>query len=928
MSLINRIVRRYRGTSSPVAGELKQTAGEDDTCDDDVIDVYFDPAFYVAHNDVPQHVDPRRHFLEQGDGLRYRPSCKFDPDFYARRYPDIVAQGLAPFAHFRRFGLDNGFFPNRFKELESRGLDRILLEKRIFGPGSGAPREDVPFELAFESYLLQAARPMSATPSRRFDSAFYRARYPDVRRAQVDPLIHYLEAGHAEGRRITGDIVDTLKDGGKPVDPGLPTIAVVVHELTLTGAPVVGLDLVKAYSKDHNVVCLSARGGKLEQDMIAHTVAYCLDAGTYSDFHLLIGEVTSRFTLRACVVNSVEATYALPSLHAFGVPAISLIHEFEQYTFPDEKIDQAIFYSDHLIFSSDLVRRSWDRAVYERYGFHFRHYSIQHQSLPAATMNTLAAAAERDRTALVRDLETKYRISLAGRRVVMGGGSVAIRKGVDLFVATAGILRQLQEDDPDAGDVVFLWVGDGRSTTDMHFGLWFEEQARTASNLVMLPANPDFHDFMLVADVFFCSSRLDPFPNVVIDAVALGRIVALFDGATGCPEALDRIDVPYISIREFNLLEAATKILAYLNSDRKQGYDTDTRRRIRDEFVNDHLTLAVEDRLRAITALEQSVADDALAALVDPEFMLLPIAHALFGRANDPALKARFWRRSLVSGNCYYNPAPGFNARILPKTGATGGPVAPTHAAVDLGAAGLALGNRARAIVHYHAFHVDAFDLFLRSYGGPIAQAGSVVVTTDTEEKRAALLATASAAGLAVDIEVMPNRGRDYGPFFALLESGRFDGADIVGHLHAKRSPEIGSEAVRGWERYLYDTLLAEDHFAKICGLFETDARLALVFPDDQHSLGWGRNKEFADALCRFPLPDEPCQFPMGSMFFIGRNALEAAWDGLAIGLDDMPPEPVPYDGSPLHAIERLWPILVTEQGRSFATVYRRGLSR
>jgi GT2 family glycosyltransferase/glycosyltransferase involved in cell wall biosynthesis len=71
----------------------------------------------------------------------------FDPDWYAARYPDVLASGTDPLTHFLNWGGVEGRDPNRW-----------------------------------------------------FDSAWYAAHYPDVVAAGVVPLLHYMVSGAAEHR--------------------------------------------------------------------------------------------------------------------------------------------------------------------------------------------------------------------------------------------------------------------------------------------------------------------------------------------------------------------------------------------------------------------------------------------------------------------------------------------------------------------------------------------------------------------------------------------------------------------------------------------------------------------------------------------------------------------------------------------------------
>ena len=61
-------------------------------------------------------------------------------------------------------------------------------------------------------------------------------------------------------------------------------------------------------------------------------------------------------------------------------------------------------------------------------------------------------------------------------------------------------------------------------------------------------------------------------------------------------------------------------------------------------------------------------------------------------------------------------------------------------------------------------------------------------------------------------------------------------------------------------------------------------------------------------------------------MFWARPAALEPLW-GLGIGLDDLPMEPVAYDGTILHAIERMLPSVCEASGFGWCTLYRPGLS-
>ena len=183
------------------------------------------------------------------------------------------------------------------------------------------------------------------------------------------------------------------------------------------------------------------------------------------------------------------------------------------------------------------------------------------------------------------------------------------------------------------------------------------------------------------------------------------------------------------------------------------------------------------------------------------------------------------------------------------------------------------------------------------------------------------------------DVRVVSNRGRDIGPFLTAF-GARLRAYDVIGHVHTKQSHVLSErEFVRRWREYLLENLLGGEHPSAdaILGRFAEDPQLGIVYPDDPHLLDWGRNRDFADALARrmgiASLADPPPSFPVGTMFWARPAALAPLLD---LGLDwsDYPAEPLPYDGSILHAIERLLPIVVAHTGYRRAAVHVPGSTR
>jgi hypothetical protein len=135
------------------------------------------------------------------------------------------------------------------------------------------------------------------------------------------------------------------------------------------------------------------------------------------------------------------------------------------------------------------------------------------------------------------------------------------------------------------------------------------------------------------------------------------------------------------------------------------------------------------------------------------------------------------------------------------------------------------------------------------------------------------------------------------------------------------------------WYRFLLENLLggesgsmADSIMAKMNG----DTEIGLVFPDDPYVVGMCANHAFADVLAaRVGLNKLPEHFvfPVGTMFWARASAL-VPFVNLRFDWDDYPEEPLPYDGTLLHAIERLFSLSLAINNLKVVTTNAIGLTR
>jgi lipopolysaccharide biosynthesis protein len=182
-------------------------------------------------------------------------------------------------------------------------------------------------------------------------------------------------------------------------------------------------------------------------------------------------------------------------------------------------------------------------------------------------------------------------------------------------------------------------------------------------------------------------------------------------------------------------------------------------------------------------------------------------------------------------------------------------------------------------------------------------------------------------------VRIVPNCGRDIGPLITEFADDLVP-YDVIGHFHTKKSTHVvGSSLVRDWVEFLMQNLLGTKYRSarNILAEFAADPQLGLVFADDPNSIGWDKNlpygEELAERMGIRELPTQFFSFPVGTMFWARPAALKPLFD-LRINWDEYPDEPLPIDGSMLHAAERLLPTISRHAGFGIKVTYAPGVAR
>ncbi len=218
------------------------------------------------------------------------------------------------------------------------------------------------------------------------------------------------------------------------------------------------------------------------------------------------------------VVNSSAAAGACEALADAGVAFTLLVHEMPQ-------ILRARNLVGVLRDGVGLARRVVFGAA------HVRDRVAELVPLPPERTDVLAQGLYRpvgavDRAARRASLRVPDRGILA-----VGIGYADLRKGFDLFIQAWRVAQR------GGGPVHMLWVGDIDPALHAHLGAEMAAAAATGT-FHHRPFATDGADWLAAADVHLLTSREDPLPTVVMEAMSAGIPTVAFEESGGAPDLL------------------------------------------------------------------------------------------------------------------------------------------------------------------------------------------------------------------------------------------------------------------------------------------------------------------------------------------------------------------------------------------------------
>ncbi|WP_418135399.1 rhamnan synthesis F family protein [Oceanimonas smirnovii] len=230
--------------------------------------------------------------------------------------------------------------------------------------------------------------------------------------------------------------------------------------------------------------------------------------------------------------------------------------------------------------------------------------------------------------------------------------------------------------------------------------------------------------------------------------------------------------------------------------------------------------------------------------------------------------------------------------------------------------------NDQKIAICLHIFYEDFIDRFanaLKSFPTDVDVLLTLADNSFTEKATSAFGALSCVNN--VYTKTVPNRGRNFGPL--LVEyAQQLQQYDLFCHLHSKKSLYSGREQTQ-WSEYLTEYMLRDSNITtRVLNAFAESQELGMYYPTSFWMMPnwvnhWTVNKPHTgEWLEQFgmELGDDFISYPVGGMFWARTSALKQLLER-EYQYEDFPAEPLPNDGSSLHALERLVGLLAEHNG-------------
>lgn len=344
-----------------------------------------------------------------------------------------------------------------------------------------------------------------------------------------------------------GEVFDEIKDTNNK------KIVIVTHALNETGAPLLAYNISKNFKDiNYDVAVIALSDGYLDEKYKSSKIPlFSLHQDPLSKEVYNVKALENIIsTLRdkgydKVITNTIVSGITAPLFKKYDFDIVSLIHEMRMSILLYDMMQggrDISMYSDKIVFPDNIVYDEFK----EMFGEDNKKSIIRPQGL-----YQLKESIKKD----YNKVYTKYNLP-TNAKIIMGSGTADLRKGIDLFLNAAQKLIQLEEDE----EYHFIWTG---KILNEEIKEWYKLQFEKFGienrfhNVDFIKDKVEYQNLVACSDAFWLTSREDPFPSVMIEALEFSTPVLAFDKSGGAITLLD--DGRGVLVDNFDVYELARR---------------------------------------------------------------------------------------------------------------------------------------------------------------------------------------------------------------------------------------------------------------------------------------------------------------------------------------------------------------------------------
>ncbi len=374
---------------------------------------------------------------------------------------------------------------------------------------------------------------------------------------------------------------------------GCTPFVIGIHEMQRSGAPLIALSVIRHLAKAKGwhplILCLGPTGPLTENFAELGQVIFGMGPLLNREPAMMLGLLRRlrRVCAPAALVNSISTTPLASALKEAGFGVLSLVHEYP-FAYSKTFVGTMMEAAEEIIFPCGPVQEAFSESL------------AGHATRSSVLSQGAYLVEERDAKGLppIARQELRSRLGIGpGGNFVLACGTVDLRKGFDWFTS---FVLHFGRYSPLAGNTHFVWLGKAYDKALFFHGQHSIEINGRGAHFHHIEEMDDPSSAYGAADLLLMCSRIDPFPSVVLEAMAFGLPVLGFDHGQGTSALIEETGYGAV-VRSMDMEEARLAIERLLGDDAlRRKVAAEGPAFVRDRFRTADYAEAIATRLEAM----------------------------------------------------------------------------------------------------------------------------------------------------------------------------------------------------------------------------------------------------------------------------------------------------------------------------------------